>query len=100
NVKSNIEDGESTQKIVGDAAVDTTVGAGLLGAAGAASAFAVGTLGAPVLAGAAIGCAATIVLGSVLDAKWRTSKSLKDDGKDLMQGSSNDVKSGAKTVAG
>src|SRR5699024_10095083 len=100
NVKSNIEDGESTQKIVGDAAVDTTVGAGLLVAAGAASAFAVGTLGAPVLAGAAIGFGATMVLGSVLEAKWGTSKSLKDHGKDFVQGTTNAVKSGAKTVAG
>lgn len=58
-VKQNIQEGESTGKIVKDAGIDVGVGAVSLAVAGAATAIAVGSFGVPIIAGAAIGIAAS-----------------------------------------
>ncbi|WP_218240456.1 hypothetical protein, partial [Pseudomonas sp. 2822-17] len=49
NLHNNIKSGESKSKIIGDAAVDVAIGAGLIVLGTAVSALAV-TLGAPVIA--------------------------------------------------
>src|SRR5699024_8130485 len=58
NLKDNIQDGESTQKVVGDAAVDVGSGAVVMVGAGALTSALVGA-GVPLLAGAAIGYGVT-----------------------------------------
>ena len=92
NAKDNIKDGESVQRIVGDAGVDVGIGAVSLVASGAAAAFMVGTLGAPVLAGAAAGIGASYAISALAEVKIG-GKSVTDHVKD-------GVKSGLKTVAG
>ncbi|MBP1971413.1 uncharacterized protein YukE [Virgibacillus natechei] len=99
NVKDNIEDGESAQRIVGDAGVDVGIGAVSLAGAGAAAAFAVGTIGAPVLAGAAVGIGASYVISGLAGIEIG-GKSVTDHVKDGVQGVANGVKSGVETVAG
>src|SRR5699024_7990168 len=101
NVKENIQDGESKQRIIGDAGVDVGIGAISLVAAGAVSAAVVGTFGAPVLAGAAVGFAATSAVSAAINWKFGASdKSITDRTKDGVQSAVNGVKSGVKTVAG
>ncbi|MTW86055.1 hypothetical protein F3157_10350 [Virgibacillus dakarensis] len=99
NVKNNIEDGESVQRIVGDAGVDVGIGAVSLAAAGTASAIAVGTFGAPVLVGVAAGFVASTAISAVAGIEIG-GKSVKDHVKDGVQGVTNGIKSGFKTVAG
>lgn len=99
NIKGNIEDGESVERIVGDAGVDVGVGAVSLAAAGAAAAFTVGTLGAPVLAGAAAGFVISSGVSAVANIEVK-GKSIKNHVKDGVQGVANSVKSGVETVAG
>ncbi|MCF3943912.1 hypothetical protein [Oceanobacillus alkalisoli] len=59
NIKDNIQEGESTQRIVGDATVDVVAGIGTMAVAGAATAAVVGTVGLPLLAGAGVGLVAS-----------------------------------------
>ncbi|WP_079707593.1 T7SS effector LXG polymorphic toxin [Paraliobacillus ryukyuensis] len=99
NVKDNIEDGESAQRIVGDAGVDVGIGAVSLAAAGAVSAIAVGTVGLPVLAGVALGIGASYVISGLAGMEIG-GKSVTDHVKDGVQGIANGVKSGVETVAG
>ncbi len=99
NAKDNIEDGESVQRIVGDAGVDVGIGAVSLATAGAAAAFAVGTMGAPVLAGAAIGVGVSYGISFVAGIEIG-GKSVTDHVKDGVQGVANGIKSGVKTIAG
>ncbi|MFD1068250.1 T7SS effector LXG polymorphic toxin [Oceanobacillus locisalsi] len=99
NIKDNIEDGESVQRIVGDAGVDVGVGAVSLAAAGSAAAFTVGTLGAPILAGAAAGFVISSGVSAVAGIEIG-GKSVKDHVKDGVQGVANGIKSSVETVAG
>ena len=99
NAKDNIGDGESVQRIVGEAGVDVGIGAVSLAASGAAAAFMVGTLGALVLAGAAVGIGASYAISAVAGMEIG-GKSVADHVKDGVQGVANGVKSGLKTVAG
>jgi len=100
NIKDNIQEGESTQRIVGDATVDVVAGVGTMAAAGAATAAVVGTVGLPLLAGAGVGLVASWTVGKIIDSNWGTSQSLRDHGKDLVQAGTNAVKGFGKTVAG
>jgi len=100
NIKDNILEGESTQRIVGDATVDVVAGVGTMAVAGALSALAIGSFGALILAGAAVGFGASYIVGKALGFNWRTSQSLKAHGKDLVQAGTNAVKGFGKTVAG
>src|SRR5699024_7815221 len=99
NVKDNIQDGESTQRIIGDAGVDVGIGAVSLAAAGAASAAVVGTAGLPLLAGAAVGIGTSYAISAVAGIEVG-GKSLTNHAKDFVQDTTNAVKSGMKTVAG
>lgn len=92
NMKDNIQEGESASRIVGDAGVDVGIGAVSLAAAGVASAAVVGTLGAPVIAGAAVGFAASYAVSAISNLKIGDKK-ISDHVKDGVQ-------SGIKTVAG
>jgi len=69
NVKDNIMDGESTSRIIGDAGVDARIGAVSLAAGGIAASAVVGTLGAPVIVGAAIAIGAGYLVAKVTDIK-------------------------------
>ncbi|WP_079707669.1 hypothetical protein [Paraliobacillus ryukyuensis] len=71
-----------------------------LAAAGAAAAFAVGTFGAPVLAGTAIGVGVSIGITYAVKKIKVGGKSLEEHAKDGVQGIANGVKSGVETVAG
>ncbi|WP_249175992.1 T7SS effector LXG polymorphic toxin, partial [Bacillus paralicheniformis] len=85
----------STEKIVGDAAVDVGLGAATIGVGAVASAFVIGTVGAPVIVGAAAALVVTIGVSELLGGvKWgKDKKSITDMAKDS-------VESGLKTVAG
>src|SRR5699024_6464355 len=100
NLKDNIQDGESTQKVVGDAAVDVGSGAVVMVGAGALTSALVGA-GVPLLAGAAIGYGVTEAVDFALDIEWGdTGKNSKDFIKDGVQAGTNAMKSAGKTVAG
>src|SRR5690625_746013 len=92
NVKNNIMEGEPISKIGGDLGVDAGLGAISLGVAGGAAAFAVGTMGAPVLAGVAIG----IGLSSVV----KFAANFEFYGKSVSDRAKSGLQSGIKTVAG
>src|SRR5690625_513802 len=92
NLKDNIMEGEPISKIGGDLGVDAGVGVISLGATGVAAAFAVGTLGAPVLVGVAAGIAASSLVKLGLD--------IKVGGKSISYHAKGGVQSGIKTVAG
>ena len=88
NVKDNIRDGESTSKIIGDAGVDVGIGAVSLLAAGAASAIAVGTFGAPLIGGAIVAAGLSYGIMGIM--------SIKAGDKTL----TGHVKSGVQSIAG
>ncbi|HZG70732.1 MAG TPA: hypothetical protein VEY51_04270, partial [Chondromyces sp.] len=85
----------STEKVIGDAAVDVGLGAATIGVGAVASAFVIGTVGAPVIVGAAAALVVTIGVSELLGGvKWgKDKKSITDMAKDS-------VESGLKTVAG
>ncbi|MEC0753724.1 LXG domain-containing protein [Bacillus haynesii] len=85
----------STEKIIGDTAVDVGLGAATIGVGAVASAFVIGTVGAPVIVGAAAALVVTIGVSELLGGvKWgKDKKSITDMAKDS-------VESGLKTVAG
>ncbi|KOO43019.1 LXG domain-containing protein [Priestia koreensis] len=86
DMKENIQNGESAERIVGDAVVDIGMGAAGMAIAGAATALAVGTVGAPLLVGAGVGFVAATAFTYFtegLKAKvGKEKKSLSDLAKD------------------
>ncbi|MBN8211041.1 hypothetical protein JI666_20070, partial [Bacillus sp. NTK071] len=88
NIKKNVEDNESTSKIIGDAAVDVAIGAATLAVGGAAAAVAVG-LGAPVLVGTAAAIIVSVGASLFLDG-------IKIEDKTI----GNHLKSGIDSAAG
>ncbi|MBH0156278.1 LXG domain-containing protein [Fictibacillus sp. 5RED26] len=87
NAYENIQNNESTSKIVGDAGVDVGLGAVTLGLGSATAAFVVGTVGAPVLAGATVGLAVSIGVSYILEGikTGKGQKNISDKIKDKVQ---------------
>lgn len=88
NTRKNIENDESTSKIIGDAAVDVAIGAATLAAGGAFAALAVGA-GAPVLIGTGVTIVASLTVSYVFDGFKINNESIGDH-----------VKNGVQSVAG
>ncbi len=76
NIKENIENEESTSRIIGDAGVDVGIGAVSLGVAGVSTAVVIGILGAPFIIGAVAGIAASSILSVTLNWEGKTGKSI------------------------
>jgi len=93
-VKNINDPSVSTEKTMGDVAVDVGMGAATLGVGAAASALVIGA-GAPVIAAAVVSVGLTIGVSQILGGvKWgKDKKSITDMAKDS-------VESGLKTVAG
>ena len=81
NIKENIENEESTSRIIGDAGVDVGIGAVSLVAAGFTTAAFIGTLGVPVIIGPVAGVVASSIISISLNWEWKSgsiSKKIKD----------------------
>ncbi|MBN8211170.1 hypothetical protein JI666_20840, partial [Bacillus sp. NTK071] len=84
NARKNIQNDESSSKIVGDAVIDVAIGAATLAVGGAFAALAV-SAGAPVLFGTAVTVAASLTVSYVLDGIKINNKSIGDHVKNGVQ---------------
>ena len=92
NLKDNVMEGEPISKIGGDLGVDAGVGAISLGFAGYTAALVVGSIGAPVIVGAAVATLASAAITTLL--------SVEVDGKSISDYAKDGVQKGIKSIAG
>ncbi|GGB58079.1 hypothetical protein GCM10011409_39480 [Lentibacillus populi] len=100
NIHNNIEDGESTLTIIGDAGVDVGLGATSLAIGGAVSAAVVGTLGAPIILGAVAGLGISVGASYLLDGVKINGKTISEGIKDGVKKVGDGIKKGIKSIAG